>query len=79
MWSGVVAVAQEGIEHIVGLDLRAFMRHIPDPHIAFRIGPVAAHAVVPETTSRNPEVLERPDFVDEVVALLHRYLRRPNQ
>lgn len=56
--------------------LARFMRHVPDPRVAIRIGLIAAHAVVHEATSRNPEVLERAEFVDEVVALLHGYLRR---
>jgi len=57
--------------------LEPYMRNVPDPSVAIRIGLVAGHAVVHEATSHNPEVLERPEFVDEVVALLHGYLHRP--
>ncbi|MBB3643047.1 MULTISPECIES: TetR/AcrR family transcriptional regulator [unclassified Variovorax] len=57
--------------------LEPYARHVPDLRVAIRIGLVAAHAVIHEATSHDPAVLERPQFVDEVVALLYGYLRRP--
>ncbi|CAH0441918.1 TetR/AcrR family transcriptional regulator [Ralstonia pseudosolanacearum] len=57
--------------------LQPFMKNVPDPHFALRIARIAAHAVIHEAASHQPELLDRPDFVDEVVALLEGYFRRP--
>lgn len=57
--------------------LQPFMKNVPDPHFALRIARIAAHAVIHEAASHQPELFDRPDFVDEVVALLEGYFRRP--
>ena len=57
--------------------MQAFMKNVPDPRFALQVAHIAAHAVIHEAASRQPELFDRPDFVDEVVALLHGYFRRP--
>lgn len=57
--------------------LQPFMKNVPDPRFALQVARVAAHAVIHEAASHQPELFDRPDFVDEVVALLEGYFRRP--
>lgn len=57
--------------------LLPFMQNVPDPHFTTQIALVAAHAVIHTTASHRPQLLDRPDFVEEVVMLLEGYLRRP--
>ena len=85
------AIAEElpgSIRHAMGEDpvgdqileaLRPFMKNVPDPHLAIRIAHTAAHAIIHETASHQPELFDRPDFIEEVVALFERYLNRPVQ
>ena len=57
--------------------LQPFMKNVPDPRLALQVARVAAHAVIHEAASHQPELFDRPDFVDEVVALLEGYFQRP--
>ena len=57
--------------------LQPFMKNVPDPRVALQVARVAAHAVIHEAASHQPELFDRPDFVDEVVALLEGYFQRP--
>jgi AcrR family transcriptional regulator len=57
--------------------LQPFMKNVPDPRFALQVARVAAHAVIHEAASHQPELFDRPDFVDEVVALLEGYFQRP--
>jgi AcrR family transcriptional regulator len=57
--------------------LERFMENVPHPAVAIQVGVVAAHAVIHAAAAERPAVLLRADFVDEVVALLEGYLRRP--
>jgi len=57
--------------------LQPFMKNVPDPRFALQVARVAAHAVIHEAAAHQPELFDRPDFVDEVVALLEGYFQRP--
>ncbi len=57
--------------------LQSFMKNVPDPRFALQLARIAAHAVIHEAASHQPELFDRPDFVDEVVALLEGYFDRP--
>jgi AcrR family transcriptional regulator len=57
--------------------LQPFMKNVPDPRFALQVARVAAHAVIHQAASHQPELFDRPDFVDEVVALLEGYFHRP--
>jgi AcrR family transcriptional regulator len=57
--------------------MQPFMKNVPDPRFALQLARVAAHAVIHEAATHQPELFERPDFVDEVVALLEGYFQRP--
>ncbi|MBB5608817.1 MULTISPECIES: TetR/AcrR family transcriptional regulator [unclassified Janthinobacterium] len=54
-----------------------YMQNVPDPQLACRIARIAAHAVIHETASRTPEVLDQPGFNEEIIALLVSFLQRP--
>lgn len=56
--------------------LRPLMRNVPDPQLAIRIAVVATHAVIHEAALYRPEMINHPDFTEEVVALLEPYLQR---
>jgi len=56
--------------------LRPFMENVPDPQIAVFFVRTAAHAIVHEAASHQPELLDSPDFVPELVTLLESYLLR---
>lgn len=51
---------------------------VPDVELATFIATTAARAVVHEAAIERPQMLEHPLFVDELVELLMRYLRRPS-
>jgi hypothetical protein len=55
---------------------RPFFRGVPDPDLAEFIARTAVYAILHEAASEQPELLSHPLLVDEVVALLERYLRR---
>ncbi|MBB5369084.1 MULTISPECIES: TetR/AcrR family transcriptional regulator [unclassified Janthinobacterium] len=54
-----------------------FMRNVPNPQLACRIARIAVHAVIHETASRTPAMLDHPGFNEELVALLMPFLQRP--
>ena len=53
------------------------VRNVPDPDIAMFVAQAAGQAAIHEAASSRPDLLDNPVFVDEVVTLLERYLRRP--
>jgi AcrR family transcriptional regulator len=57
--------------------LQPFMKNVPDPRFALQLAGIAAHAVIHEAASHQPELFGRPDFVGEVVTLLEGYFDRP--
>ncbi|MFT3711148.1 MAG: TetR/AcrR family transcriptional regulator [Archangium sp.] len=52
------------------------LTQVPDFELASFISTTAAHAVIHEAAINRPELLQHPLFIEEVVALLDRYLRR---
>jgi AcrR family transcriptional regulator len=58
-------------------ETRPFLKNVPDPDLAAFLCLVVGHAVIHEAASERPDLLQNPLFVDEVVTLLERYLRRP--
>lgn len=63
-------------EQLLGA-LQPFMENVPDPPLAIHMALVSAHALIHDAASYRPELLDRDDFVDEVVILLASHLRRP--
>jgi hypothetical protein len=57
--------------------LQPFMKNVPDPRFAIDMVRVATHAIIHEAASHRPEILDRSDFVPEVVTFLESYLCRP--
>lgn len=57
--------------------LDPFLDRVPDPDLSIFLCRAASHAAIHEAVSERPELLEHPLFVEEVTALLVRYLRRP--
>jgi AcrR family transcriptional regulator len=53
------------------------LTQVPDFELASFISTTAAHAVIHEAAISRPELLQHPLFVEELVTLLDRYLRRP--
>ena len=68
---------EEDVHEQLFAALQQFMENVPDPQFAIYILRTATHAIIHEAASNRPEILDRPDFVPEVVALLETYLRRP--
>jgi AcrR family transcriptional regulator len=58
------------------LQVTAPLTQVPDFELASFISTTAAHAIIHEAAISRPELLDHPLFVDEVVTLLERYLRR---
>ncbi|MCE9668828.1 TetR/AcrR family transcriptional regulator [Myxococcus stipitatus] len=56
--------------------LEPFAREVPDLALAAFVLRVTMHAVIHEAACARPELLDRPEFIDDVVVLLDRYLRR---
>jgi AcrR family transcriptional regulator len=56
--------------------VRPFVRNIPDLDLAVFVMRVAGHAIVHEAANQRPELLTRPELVDEIVLLMEQYLRR---
>jgi AcrR family transcriptional regulator len=56
--------------------MRPLFRGVPHPEMAIFVAQTVGHAVVHEAANRRPELLKSPAFIDEVVTLLERYLRR---
>ena len=69
---------EEDVHEQLFAALQQFMENVPDPQFAIYILRTATHAIIHEAASNRPEILDRPDFVPEVVALLETYLRRPS-
>lgn len=56
--------------------LRPFLRDVPDPDIVIFVARKALHGAVHEAAVERPEYLSSALFLDEVTALLDRYLDR---
>lgn len=68
---------EEAVDAQVLSALLPFMTNVPDPHFAARVARITAHAVIHEAAASKMDMLNRPDFVEEVVSLLEPYLQRP--
>jgi AcrR family transcriptional regulator len=66
----------EGVEAQLLHALQPFMKNVPNPEFAIQVALVAAHAVIHEAATHRPQMLERPEFVDELVTLIGAYLQR---
>ncbi len=66
----------EGEKQLLAVSQK-FLRNVPDPELAAFITRVAVHAVIHEATARRPNLLDHPEFSNELVTLLQRYLQRP--
>jgi len=66
----------EGEKQLLAVSQR-FLRNVPDGKLAAFVTRVAVHAVIHEATARRPELLEHPEFANELITLLQRYLQRP--
>jgi AcrR family transcriptional regulator len=53
-----------------------FVSNVPDLDLAVFVMRVAGHAIVHEAANQRPELLTRPELVDEIVLLMEQYLRR---
>lgn len=56
--------------------VRPHLKNVPDLELAAFIAETAVHAIIHEAATERPELLERDDFVQEIVTLLERYFRR---
>lgn len=74
--TGTPADAHEALEIVVGgyLDSHAAKIRRPNRRLAARVLMDAAEALVHNTALREPELLDNPDWVEEVCDLLERYL-----
>ncbi|NUP13568.1 MAG: TetR/AcrR family transcriptional regulator [Polyangiaceae bacterium] len=54
-----------------------FFKNVPDADLALFFARVTTHAIIHEAASERPDLLDHPRFVEEIVTLLDRYLRRP--
>lgn len=56
--------------------LKPFMKNVPDPDLSIYLMSIAAHAIIHTVTADQPNLLEHPVFVLELVILLENYLCR---
>ncbi|RDS84917.1 TetR/AcrR family transcriptional regulator [Dyella monticola] len=70
--------AHEAQVHALLMSLvRPHARNVPDLDLATFIVRAAGHAIVHEAANERPELLERPEFAEEIALLMERYLCRP--
>lgn len=67
---------QEHLQQRFSEVLRPFMHNVPNPDLSIYLMGIAAHAIIHTVTADRPNLLERPEFVVEVVAMLENYLYR---
>ena len=67
---------KQNIEDALLQALKHLMINVPDPQLAVRMTVIATHAVIHEAALYRPEMMDHPDFTEELVALLLPYLQR---
>lgn len=59
--------------------LQSFMKNVPDPELATYMVGISIQAIVHQVTNEQPALLDKADFVTELVTLAERFLVRQGE